>query len=229
VDLRSIDAIILSHGHNDHTGGLAAVLARIGRGIRVIAHQATLEPKYGRRAGTEHHRYNGMPHRREALEAAGARFELTASPTWLTDDIVASGEEPITTDFEAVTPTAFVKRGDRFEPDPMADDQSLYVRTDRGLVVLLGCAHRGMVNIILHARTLMQTREVYLVVGGTHLGFAPEEQVTPTIAALKEMQVQWLGLSHCTGLSLAGRLSDAFGDRFFPNNAGAVITLPLDP
>jgi len=227
VDLRSIDAIILSHGHYDHTGGLAAVLARIGRQTRVIAHESALEPKFMKRPGDESYRYIGMPHRREALETAGARFELTASPVWLTDDVATSGEEPFTTDFEPLAPGFFVKRDERFQPDTMADDQSLYIRTDLGLVIVLGCAHRGTINIIRHARKLMGTSEVDLVLGGTHLGPAPAGQLARTMAELKEMDVKWLGLSHCTGLPAAARLSADFGKRFFFNNAGTVVTLPL--
>jgi 7,8-dihydropterin-6-yl-methyl-4-(beta-D-ribofuranosyl)aminobenzene 5'-phosphate synthase len=109
----------------------------------------------------------------------------------------------------------------------MADDQSLYLRTELGLVVLLGCAHRGAVNIIRHARELTGTARVYLVAGGTHLGPAPERQITATIAELKELDVRWLGLSHCTGLKVAARLDAQLGGRFFFNNAGSVITLPI--
>lgn len=228
VDLRSIDAIILSHGHYDHTGGLAAVLSRIGREVRVVAHPCVFDAKCGRDSELDPYRFAGMPHRREMLESLGARFELADSPTWLTGDIATSGVEPMATGFESVWPGAAIARDGRHEPDPLLDDQSLYLRTSLGLVVVTGCAHRGVINIIRHGQAVTGTSDVYLVLGGTHLDGAPRAQVDATIAAVKEMKVQWLGLSHCTGLRHAARFASEFGDRFFYNNAGTVLTFPLD-
>jgi 7,8-dihydropterin-6-yl-methyl-4-(beta-D-ribofuranosyl)aminobenzene 5'-phosphate synthase len=84
-----------------------------------------------------------------------------------------------------------------------------------------------VVNIVRHARRLMETERVHMVVGGTHLDPAPEQQLVQTIAALKKMQVRWLGVSHCTGLRAASRLAAEFGERFFFNNAGTVIRFPF--
>ena len=135
----------------------------------------------------------------------------------------------MTTDFEAVMPSAFLKTEGGYVPDPLADDQSLYIRTDQGLVILLGCAHRGVVNIVRHARELMGTERVHMIVGGTHLHPASSEQLERTIAALKDLEVQWLGVSHCTGMKASARLAAVFAERFFFNNAGTVIRFPFRP
>ncbi len=229
VDLADIDAIVLSHGHNDHTGGLLPVLTRRGSDVRVVAHPAVWGPKYGRNRKTGACKHAGIPYSRDALESAGARFEITARPTWLTADIAASGEEPMTTDFEAVADNLLLRTELGYAPDPVVDDQSVYVRTDLGLVVLLGCAHRGMINIIRYGQRLMATDRVYMVVGGTHLGPAPEPQVGRTVEALREMDVQWVGASHCTGLAVASRLDRELPGRFFFNNTGRTITFPFTP
>jgi 7,8-dihydropterin-6-yl-methyl-4-(beta-D-ribofuranosyl)aminobenzene 5'-phosphate synthase len=228
LDLKKIEAIVLSHGHYDHTGGLKSMLDRIDRPeIRIIAHPGVLDSKYGYNPKTKKYRYVGIPFRRELLEHIGARFEFQKQPAWLTEDIAASGEEPMSTDFESVAANLKLWEKDCFVQDTMADDQSLYIRTEMGLIVILGCAHRGMINIITHARELMDTDRVYMVVGGTHLSRASEEQVAKTVLALKEMEVRWLGVSHCTGLEVAARLAGEFPGRFFFNSAGTVIQFPF--
>jgi len=228
LDLKKIEAIVLSHGHYDHTGGLKSVLERIGRPeVRIIAHPGVLGGKYGYDRKTNVYRYAGIPYRQELLEHLGARFEFGRDPVWLTGDLAASGEEPMSTDFESVAANLMLKEDDRFVQDPMADDQSLYIRTELGLIVILGCAHRGMINIITHARELMDTDRVYMVIGGTHLSRASAEQVDKTVQALKEMDVRWLGVSHCTGLEVAARLAGEFPGRFFFNTAGKVIRFPF--
>jgi 7,8-dihydropterin-6-yl-methyl-4-(beta-D-ribofuranosyl)aminobenzene 5'-phosphate synthase len=229
-NLAKVQAIVLSHCHYDHTGGLREVLDRMRKDrVRIIAHPGLFRSVHSRNRKTGRLHYTGLPFNREELERLGAVFELSSQPTWLSEEIAASGEEPMTTDFESVSPDIFVREGEAFRPDDMADDQSLYIRTELGLVIVLGCAHRGMINIIRHARTLMGTEQVYMVVGGTHLGPAPEPQVTRTIAALQELGVQWVGVSHCTGLKVAARLSRELGDRFFFNNAGTAIRFPFKP
>ena len=228
IDLRAIEAIVLSHGHYDHTGGLAAVLTRMHKKqVRIIAHPNLWNLKYGGGPKKGEYRYVGIPFREEELQRLGASFELTTEPTWLTDDVVASGEEPMTTEYEAVAANLCVKQGATYSRDALADDQSVYIRTELGLVIILGCAHRGMVNIVRHAQTLMQTNDVYMILGGTHLGPAPEEQVTRTVEALKAIGVRWLGVSHCTGQKVAAKLSRKLGDSFFFNGTGTMIRFPF--
>ncbi|MQY76862.1 MAG: MBL fold metallo-hydrolase [Spirochaeta sp.] len=228
VDLHQVETIVLSHGHYDHTGGLLSVLARVGREeVEIIGHPDIWSRKYGKNKKSGLVRYAGIPFSREALESLGARFALTADPTWITEDIVASGEEPTATDFEKVADNLFLKEGEQFIPDPMADDQSVFLKTDLGLILLLGCAHRGVVNILNYARELTGMEQVYLILGGTHLISASEEQITRTIEAFKEAGVEHIGVSHCTGQQGAARLALAFGEGFFYNNAGTVIRFPL--
>jgi len=228
LDLAPVEAVVLSHGHSDHTGGLPALLRRIPRGeVEIVAHPAVWEEKCSRNRTTGAVRYAGIPYRREELERIGARFTLTAGPHWLTDDIVASGEEPMTTEFEAVADNLLVRRNGEYVPDDMADDQSVFIKTDAGLVVVLGCAHRGIVNILRYAQELTGVQPVHAVIEGTHLAPASEDQVKRTVDALEEIGVRHLGVSHCTGLPVAARLSREFGDRFFFNNAGTRLRFPL--
>lgn len=227
INLASVDIMVLSHGHYDHTGGFPSLLSAMKKEIEIIAHPAVWGLKYGKDRETGEYNYAGIPYRQEELERLGARFTLTPEPTWITEDIVTSGEEPMTTDFEAVDHFLYLKEGDQFIPDSVADDQSLYIRTELGLVIILGCAHRGIINIIRHARKLTGMESVYMVVGGTHLFTAPEEPFAQTVAALREIEVQKLGVSHCTGMKKSVMLAHEFGDKFFFNNTGTVIEFPM--
>jgi 7,8-dihydropterin-6-yl-methyl-4-(beta-D-ribofuranosyl)aminobenzene 5'-phosphate synthase len=84
-----------------------------------------------------------------------------------------------------------------------------------------------MINIITHARKLMDTERIYMVIGGTHLSRASDEQIAKTVRALKEMDIPWLGVSHCTGLEVAARLAGEFEGRFFFNSSGTVVRFPF--
>ena len=130
------------------------------------------------------------------------------------------------TEYEEIDPNLYVKKDGELVPDPLLDDRALIINTDQGLVVILGCSHRGIINTVYHARDITGVEPVHTVIGGTHLISASEERVILTAAALREFGVERLGVSHCTGLPAAAMLAQEFGDIFFFNNAGTRITVP---
>jgi len=225
VDLRRIDKIVLSHGHFDHTGGLRQVLLKMRKEVEIIAHPDVWEAKYHRRQGGRD-RYVGIPFLRQELESHGARFNLTTEPVKITDNIMTTGEIPMVTSFEEIDANLFVKEDNNWQPDKLLDDLALIINTEFGLVVILGCAHRGIINTLYHAQQLTGVKKVHTVLGGSHLIDTSEERLRSTITALKELDVQKLGLCHCTGLPAASLLAQEFGERFFFNNAGTRISLP---
>ena len=226
VDLGKIDKIVLSHSHADHTGGLREVLRRMRKKVEIIAHPDVWAAKYSRRQGQEDY-YIGIPFQRQELESLGASFNLTTESIKITDSIMTTGEVPMVTDFEEIEPNRFFMKEDTgFKPDKLLDDQALVINTEQGLVVILGCAHRGIINTLYHAQQLTGVKEIQMVLGGCHLIGATEERIWLTIAALKEMVVQKIGVCHCTGLPAAAIMAQELGDSFFFNNAGTRINLP---
>jgi 7,8-dihydropterin-6-yl-methyl-4-(beta-D-ribofuranosyl)aminobenzene 5'-phosphate synthase len=226
VDLAGIDRIVLSHGHADHTGGLREVL-RIKRNVEVIAHPDIWASKYTRRYGgdTEHH--IGIPYSREELESLGAQFHLTAEPVRISEHIMTTGVIPLQTEYETVENNLLIKKNGVLQQDPLADDLALIINTEFGLVVILGCAHRGIVNTLCQAQKITGNNTVYAAIGGTHLILASDERIQKTAVDLREMGIKKLGVSHCTGFHASAWLAREFKDTFFLNNAGTRITLPV--
>jgi 7,8-dihydropterin-6-yl-methyl-4-(beta-D-ribofuranosyl)aminobenzene 5'-phosphate synthase len=251
VDLSQIDVIVLSHGHRDHTGGLLHVLRLLRKQVEVVAHPDIWSAKYALRPSRKEE-YIGIPFRREAAESSGALFNLTKEPVWISENIVTSGEIPMLAEYETIDPILFVKEASRplfasrhsegakqpndfaqgefpgetdLKPDPLQDDRAVFIKSDRGLVVILGCAHRGVINTLRYAQKLTGVETIYAVIGGTHLIGASPERMNSTVADLRRLDVQRLGVSHCTGLPASAILAREFGDRFFFNNAGTRVSL----
>ena len=229
VKLEDIDSIILSHGHMDHTGGLRSVLQKIRNEkpdrahVDILCHPAAIESQHVKH--TDEYFYRGCPFQIEELVRWGARFKVSSKPEWVTEDIVLSGEVPMKTDFESVAPICFLKKEDQYLESSVADDQALFVVTDRGLLIILGCAHRGMINTIAHAKDITGIDDVYMVIGGSHLMNTSRAQQEATLAAIERLGIEKVGVSHCTGMRPASFLYERLGPkRFFFNNAGTKIS-----
>ncbi len=225
VDFSLIDKIILSHGHFDHTGGLADLLEIIANDIEVLGHPDIWTLKYSCKQN-QAKRYIGIQdYPREHFESLGANFILSKEPVWLTENIVTSGEIPMKTDYEDIDAKLFVKEDLQFKPDTLADDLCLGIKTRLGLVIILGCSHRGMINNIKHMQQVTGEERVHCVVGGTHLMAASDVRIEKTIKDLKKIDVKKIGVSHCTGFKASTELFKHFPGAFFNNNAGTQITL----
>ena len=158
-----------------------------------------------------------MRHRREYLESLGAQFHLIRHPVEISPGVHLTGEIPRNNDFEKPDPnmTLHPEGAMAVCPDPIADDLSLVVDSEKGLILVLGCAHAGMINIFDHVLEIFDRDRIYAVVGGTHLGFARPTQFDETLKALDRYGIQRLGVSHCTGLAKAASLHAHLGERFF--------------
>jgi len=225
-DPLSIQKIILSHGHQDHTGGLPSIL-EILEGVEVLAHPDLFSIRYriSQKEGKEIRRFVGLKFHRTYLESLGGRFVLEKDFRQVTREMFLTGEVPRKNSFEKGDPKLFAEKEGRLIPDPLLDDQSLVIESSKGLVLLLGCAHAGVINTLEHVIEKTGKDEVYAIIGGTHLDFASPSQVEETIATLKRFKVGYIGVSHCTGLKAASRLCSEFGDRFFFGQVGEALEI----
>ncbi|MBC7264165.1 MAG: MBL fold metallo-hydrolase [Chloroflexi bacterium] len=218
ITLANLDAIVLSHGHYDHTGGLREVLDRT-RKVRLIAHPAVFEERFSRDG--EKARSIGMPFSRNWL-ANMAHLELVTQPLEVLPSVWTTGEIYERPEPEGRSARHVIRDGEYWTPDPYRDDMALVLSTSIGLVVLCGCCHAGLLNSLEHVRRTF-IGEVFAIVGGTHLETADHAHLARVIHILKELGSPRLYLNHCTGERAFVALSTAFGDAVLPCPAGTLL------
>ena len=223
-DPLAIQKIILSHGHQDHTGGLASILEIVGN-VDVLAHPEVFAPRYNisRKDGKETRRYAGLKFTRAYLEALGARFDLDANFREVAQEMFLTGEVPRKNAFEKGDANLFADSGGELVADPLRDDQSLVIETEKGLVLLLGCAHAGLINILEHVVERTGKDRFSAVLGGTHLVRCSPSQEEETVAALKKFRIDRMGVCHCTGFAAASRLLLEYREKFFFGQVGETL------
>ena len=221
-DLSTIKGIIISHHHIDHTGGLLDVLEQMDK-VKVYSHPGLFKNSYVIDEGKQ--RNIGIPFRREILESRGAQFKFNTNFREIVPGLMLSGEIPRLTEFEKGSKRFLLKTKEGYAQDLIFDDQTLIVNTEKGLIIILGCSHSGMINIINHIIDKTGQNHIRTIIGGTQLGPASEETKEKTVQALKKFDIEKIGVSHCTGLETSMRLFQEFRDRFFFCNIGSIIDI----
>ena len=224
VDLKGVRTVVLSHGHFDHTTGLPSVLTP-PRGVEIVAHPDIFTKKFGPTKTPEGEKtaYIGLRYTRAYLEDnLEGRFHLAPEFEEILPGIFFSGEVPRKTPFEKPDPRLKVERDGRLVADPLLDDASLLIETDSGPVILLGCAHAGLVNVMNHFAAKTGHSQFHALIGGTHLGFMgpPVPQIQESMDAFDQYGLNLIAPSHCTGQEAAAIIYNRFKKRFAFASAG---------
>jgi 7,8-dihydropterin-6-yl-methyl-4-(beta-D-ribofuranosyl)aminobenzene 5'-phosphate synthase len=228
INLSNIQGIILSHGHPDHALGLSGLIDRLGtRNLPLVLHpDAFLERKLVLPDGSE---VRLPPPRIADFRRENIEVMEEPGPSMLVDDMVlVSGEVSRTTSFEKGFPIHYAHREGTWVHDPLImDDQCAILNVhDKGLVIVTGCGHSGIINIIKHARKLTGIEKIYAVIGGFHLSGKIFEPIIPdTISALKEIAPAVVVPGHCTGWIAQHKIAREMPDAFIPNSVGTTLFL----
>lgn len=221
IDPSALDAIVLSHCHYDHTQGLVEILKGTGkRDLSVILHPDSFRIHFVSEPYLRHVGF--MPaDRRTAIEEAGGLLFMSRDPFQLMPGLLTTGEVPRSTDFEEVGIALKTILDGRVVEDDVKDDISVIAQVrDKGLVILTGCSHAGIVNIVKRAVDLTGEEQVAAVIGGFHLLAASRDRIDKTARALLEHRIQRIAAGHCTGFKAQVALYQAFQERFEPLQTG---------
>jgi len=220
ADLSDLDGVILSHGHYDHTGGLAAVATQ-RPGLPIYAHPAVFRRRWSHRPGKTH-REISCPHPRKSLEAAGAVFHPIDASNPLADWLVLSGPVPGPMHGREVF---VVEHGDDTVADGFEDEQFCLLRAEGGWAVLTGCCHRGLANTLAAANNLAGGEPVIAVFGGLHLRRADEDELRAVVELLRQAGSPAVYPCHCTGDEATRFLAEHLPGRVTPLSAGRRVVI----
>jgi 7,8-dihydropterin-6-yl-methyl-4-(beta-D-ribofuranosyl)aminobenzene 5'-phosphate synthase len=220
LHLQDLNALALSHAHNDHTGGLRTVLSK-NLDLPVYANADLLRSRYSLRKGE--YKSIGLSIPPEEL-AQQANLHLSDSPTEVLPSLWTTGEVREREELEGRSPNHFIRINGEWRPDPYLDDLSLVLDTQEGLVIVLGCCHSGLLNMLAHVQQTFQ-RPILAILGGTHLATADENYLNHVTNVIREQyDLKYFYLNHCTGERAFVSMVNAFGSRVKPCPVGTTIT-----
>lgn len=228
VNFGSIEAVVLSHGHWDHAGGLLAAIESIARSRGSKSFTCYLHPGMFRQRATKRPDgqlyVNELVPDPERLSGAGANVLNTSEPQSVADGaFYISGEIPRVTSYEAGVPNHLALGADgKWEPDPLIMDErfvSVNVK-GKGQFVFSACSHAGLINVLTHARAVFPSIPLYGAMGGLHLSGINERVIPQTVADLKTFGLKLLAPGHCTGWRALSQIAREFGDELVPSAVG---------
>lgn len=222
INLSDLDYVVLSHGHYDHSGGFRNLVDKTGNRFRLIIGNGFFNKKYKVDEGNTY-KYNGNSFDENYLKENGISAKYVKEYTYtISENIMFFSGLKRKMEFEKLNQKFFIEKNGQYISDDFSDEIIMAVKVKNGLMVVLGCSHVGMVNIL---ETIMERTNmpIYGIIGGTHLIEADELRLNSTISFLKEKNIQIVGVSHCTGEKAVEKIKSELGERFLYVNTGSVI------
>ncbi|HLE13055.1 MAG: hypothetical protein A2504_07395 [Bdellovibrionales bacterium RIFOXYD12_FULL_39_22] len=222
IKIPQLAGIILSHGHNDHTGGIASIITRFGP-CPIYAHPNIFNKTFSVRGKNKE--YIGIPFERDYLEKKlKIPFHFSRDFTQIDKNIYMTGTIPMANKYEKIPRHFKISNGsdniDDFIEDTFEDDNAVVISDPKGLTVLLGCAHRGVINSLEYVQQKLPHKKIHTVIGGTHLKEAGEEHFEFVVDYLKKLELDTFAPGHCTGINNIFKLQNIFGTCLHPAFCG---------
>ena len=222
VDLKKLDYVIISHGHYDHSGGLERLVEEVNPEIKLYLGNGFFNKKYRLSWGDEYE-YIGNPFDEDFLRSNNIEFEyIKEDITQITENLSIYTNFIRDDEFENTSQDMYLKEDGEYIRDLFLDEISIGIKSDEGLVVLVGCSHVGIVNILetIIRRTNM---DIYALIGGTHLVKEDDEKINKIIEYLQEKDIKIIAACHCTGKQGETMMGQQLEENFINNNTGAVL------
>jgi 7,8-dihydropterin-6-yl-methyl-4-(beta-D-ribofuranosyl)aminobenzene 5'-phosphate synthase len=224
IDINDVDAIVFSHGHPDHTAAIPEVLKDANKRIPIITHPFAFRKRYLVMPDGSRLLSNTLSEKR--LTESGADLQMSSEFMPVAPFAAVSGEIDMDNDFELHFPLAHYEEDGQMVKDFFEDEKSLFINVkNKGLIVISGCGHRGIINTVEYARRVSGVEKIHAVIGGFHLtGTTKTEKITRTVAEMERIGPDFIIPTHCTGLKAMKFFADAMPDNFMLNAVGTTFT-----
>lgn len=224
IDLNKLNYVVISHGHYDHSGGFKKLVDELENSYKVIVGENFFNKKY-KIVERDTYKYIGNTFNKKYIQQNSIEIKYVEEDIfYITENIMLFSNFKQTNDFEPVNKKFRLKQDENYIVDDFCDEIVLVLKHEKGLFVILGCSHVGVVNIL---ETILErlSMPIYGIVGGTHLIEADEHRLNKTVNYLKQKDIHILGMSHCTGDYAIEKIKNEFRDNFVYNNTGNIIKL----
>ena len=223
ININTIELIVVSHGHPDHTAAIPQILKAAEKPIPVYTHPSAFLKRY--LIFPDGSRVLSNTLSQGIIKEAGAEIKPTKNPVQITPFAVVTGEIDMVNDFELHFPLAYYEQDGKMEKDFFVDEKGLFINLkNKGLIIIAGCSHRGIINTIEYAKKISGIDQVHAVIGGFHLtGATPLEKVRRTVEEMKRIQPRFIIPTHCTGWNAIKTFADEMPHNFILNAVGTEL------